>query len=62
MPGKDLPVQGPADVQGHFLRTFQKQTPYLFISFFWQEDVVVVPKQQKPHFTPKSANRKTDGG
>lgn len=49
-----------ADVQSDFLRTFEKLY-YLFIYLF-QENVVIVPKQQKSHFTPKSANSETDGG
>lgn len=54
-------AHGCADVQGHFLRNLQKQTIYLFIYLFWQ-GVIIVPKQQKPHFTPKFINGETDGG
>ena len=30
--------------------------------YLWQESVVIVPKHQKLHFIPKSANSPTDGG
>ena len=33
-----------------------------FLIYLLQENVVIVPKQQKLHFTPKSANSATDGG
>ena len=39
------------------LKKIKKKKIYL-----WQESVVIVPKHQKLHFTPKSANSATDGG
>lgn len=45
---------------GSLSKNLLETNPWL-IYLFWQEGIVIVPKQQKPHFTPKSANSETNG-